>query len=73
MLFADIGLTNEDGIDFSLATRQQARFAHLPVVLVTANPNARALADDAGLGDADVLEKPFRFAEVSEAVRRLVH
>lgn len=72
ILLADIGVGNEDGLDFTIEIRGRPGFAELPVVIVSADPNASALLRESGLKLVELLEKPFRFADVADTLRRLL-
>jgi DNA-binding NtrC family response regulator len=73
VLLADIAIGEHDGLDFTVETRARPGFAELPVVIVSADPNASNLVRESGLRSVEVLEKPFRFDDVTDTLRRLLH
>lgn len=69
VMFADIGLPGEDGIAFTARVRRRNFFGDLPVVFVTARSNAEKEVRAAVAEPVSVLEKPFRFDQVAQALR----
>jgi DNA-binding response OmpR family regulator len=53
----DKQLSGVDGLDICRFLKKQKRTAHLPVIMVSANPNIGVLASEAGADD--YVEKPF--------------
>lgn len=62
MLFLDISLVGQDGREVSRELKGDARTGHIPIVILTAYPNASDLAKEA---QADgFLPKPFDLADL---------
>jgi CheY-like chemotaxis protein len=68
LLIADYAMPGMSGIELARAMRE--RFPELPVLLVTGYVEARQL--DEQLGQARLMKKPYRMAELAQAVESLL-
>ena len=64
LLFLDISLVGADGREIARELKGDARTKHIPIVILTAYPNADELAKEAGADD--FLSKPFELAQLWE-------
>jgi chemosensory pili system protein ChpA (sensor histidine kinase/response regulator) len=71
VVFTDLMMPRMDGLELLKRIRADARWATLPVVILTARGGAtdRQLAEEAGV--SDFLTKPFSSAQLLELMRRL--
>ena len=67
LVLLDVYMPGSDGVAVAGRLRTEPRTAHVPIVLVTASPDARVLRAQEAL-DVVVLEKPFHTAELLWAV-----
>jgi two-component system response regulator TctD len=70
LMLLDLNLPGPGGADIRAAQLADARLAGIPTIVVTAC--APDLADREGLRAAAWIEKPFRFEQLLEEVRRFV-
>lgn len=69
-IFVDIDMPGESGVEFVLRLRQNG--ATIPVTFVTAyRDRARPLLNT-GIGRVDVIDKPFRFEEVTAQLDKML-
>lgn len=66
--FLDIDLPGETGVDFLFELRGSTQFARLPVVFATAHVDRSTAIQVTGHGASCILEKPFRRAQVHDAL-----
>lgn len=59
LVLLDLSMKAMDGIDTLEAIRRSPRFPHLPVILITGNPDERYVRRAAALGITGFLVKPF--------------
>ena len=64
LLFLDISLVGADGREIARELKGDARTKHIPIVILTAYPNADELAKEAGADD--FLSKPFELTQLWE-------
>jgi CheY-like chemotaxis protein len=71
VVFTDLMMPRMDGLELLKRIRADARWAALPVVILTARggANDRQLAEEAGV--SDFLTKPFSSAQLLDLLRRL--
>jgi len=62
LMYLDISLVGQDGREVAQELKGDERTKHIPIVILTAYPNADELAKEAG-GDGH-LSKPFELAEL---------
>ncbi len=62
LLFLDISLVGQDGREVAKKLKADERTKHIPIVILTAYPNADELAREAGADDH--LSKPFDLADL---------
>ncbi len=67
-LYLDISLVGMDGREVAQELKADARTKSIPIIIVTAYPNARELAKEAGADD--FLSKPFELAELWKMTAR---
>jgi DNA-binding response OmpR family regulator len=70
LFILDKQLSGVDGIDLCRILKEQKETKHIPVIMLSASPNIKSLANAAGADD--VLEKPFRIKTLLESVGRLL-
>lgn len=68
LVIADLKLFRESGFDLLLELHRSK--PHLPVILVSASPDARSYLDALRLGAYEYLAKPFDIAELRQLVQR---
>jgi|SRR3989344_6207085 len=62
LIYLDISLIGKDGREVAQELKGDDRTKHIPIVMLTAYPNADELAKEAGADD--FLPKPFELAEL---------
>jgi CheY-like chemotaxis protein len=62
LIYLDISLVGQDGRDVARELKGDERTKHIPIVILTAYPNADELAKEAGADD--YLSKPFELADL---------
>ena len=62
LIFLDISLIEQDGREVAQKLKANERTKHIPIVILTAYPNADELAKEAGADD--YLSKPFDLADL---------
>jgi DNA-binding response OmpR family regulator len=70
LFLLDKQLSGVDGIDICRYLKDQKATAHLPVIMISANPNIGKLSEEAG-ADA-YIEKPFEVKHLLEMVERYI-
>ena len=70
VVLMDAHLPHLDGIDACRRLKESPATAAMPVILLTADPDAPALAREARADE--IVMKPFRSSDLIEAIRRLV-
>lgn len=68
LVIADLRLCRESGLD--LLSELRRRTPGLPVILVSASPDASSYLDALRLGAYEYLAKPLDFAELQQVVQR---
>ena len=74
VILLDLRMPGMNGVDFLREVRRQARWAELPVVLTTMEPEGSELLTEAmRLGVTAVVKKPWHPQELRELVEAIVH
>jgi CheY-like chemotaxis protein len=68
LLYLDISLVGQDGREVAQELKGDERTKHIPIVILTAYPNADQLAREAGADD--YLSKPFELKQLWEMTAR---
>lgn len=66
LFILDKRLSGVDGLDICKFVKSQSHTAHIPVIMLSANPNILQMAKDVCADDA--LEKPFRMKDLKNMV-----
>lgn len=69
LLLLDIMMPRVDGLDLLERIREDERWEHLPVLMVSSMPPEEATARSLGLGADDFIAKPFRVRELLARVK----
>ncbi len=72
LLVIDVNMPGRDGLETVTALRTDARFAAMPVIMLTAGGLADVRARAAALGVAAFFTKPFSPAEMSAEAKKLL-
>ena len=74
LIILDAMLPELHGFDIARRIKGSAKYGRIPIIMVSAVYRGREIAEDlkTKYGIEDYLEKPFRIAEVMEAVQRLL-
>jgi DNA-binding response OmpR family regulator len=71
-LVTDLLMPGRDGGDLVKTLRAEPEFAHLPVLVLTANPDHPAIGELRNLSQVKVMRKPPPWLEVVEMVRAML-
>lgn len=71
LVLLDLSLARESGLDLLVTLHQQ--LPHLPVILLSASPDAGSYLEALRLGAYEFLAKPLNFAELREVAWRALH
>ncbi len=69
LLFLDIDLPNETGIDLVMRMRSVPEYAEMPVVFVSAYPDRAWPLQATGRGAISIIEKPFAMNDITSLLR----
>jgi CheY-like chemotaxis protein len=72
VVFADVGLPNENGLQLAERLRAEPGMGSLPIVFITASPELVAGQKLPGDGPVGVVSKPFRFDQVARVIREVL-
>lgn len=72
LIFLDIVLPGINGFAVLRALRHDPRTAHIPIVMISGNPQATEQFYVQRFGADDFIKKPFGYAEVAASIRQLV-
>jgi DNA-binding response OmpR family regulator len=74
LIILDAMLPELHGFDIARRIKGSAKYGHIPIIMVSAVYRGRRIAEDLkqNYGVEQYIEKPFRIAEVLEAVQRLL-
>lgn len=70
LIFIDLGLPGESGIDLIRDIRTRPGLDGVPVVIVTAHPDGAKQLSQAQLRAVELVAKPFRFDQLAEILSR---
>jgi two-component system, chemotaxis family, chemotaxis protein CheY len=74
LILLDLCMPDMDGVEFIRAVRSNRAFAHIPIVLTTAEPAGSDLMTRAqALGVAGVVRKPWKPQELRDVVQNVLH
>ena len=62
LIYLDISLVGQDGREVTKALKSDERTRHIPIIILTAYPNADELTKEAGAND--YLSKPFELTDL---------
>ena len=71
-MFVDIDMPGETGVEFVLRLREDAQYANIPVVFVTAYRERARPLQATGRGGVDVIDKPFRIEHITSMLKQLL-
>ena len=71
LLYLDISLVGQDGREIARELKSDSRTQHIPIVILTAYPNAMDIAKEAGAND--FLPKPFDLADLWKMTEKYCH
>lgn len=72
LVVSDVMMPGMTGLELVRAMRSDPRLAHVPVVLLSAKTDARAVIDGINAGARHYVTKPFKTADLTEKVARLI-
>ena len=73
LIFADIDMPGETGVEFVIRLREHPHGADIPVVFVTAyRERAAPLTASASAGIVDVIDKPFRLETITQTLHQFL-
>ncbi|MEO7982496.1 MAG: response regulator [Bacteroidota bacterium] len=70
LLIMDMLLSGINGIDICTRLKQDKSLSHIPVIIISAHPNAREISLNAGA--EDFISKPFDMEEIVSKVREFM-
>ena len=70
LVIMDMLMSGVNGIDICTALKQDPMLAHVPVIMISAHPNAKAICKEAGA--EDFISKPFDMKEILEKIGQFV-
>ena len=70
LIIMDMLLSGANGIDICTQLKNDSTTAHLPVIMISAHPNAREIC--LGAGADDFIEKPFEMDGLLQKVNNLI-
>ena len=70
LFLLDKQLSGIDGIDICKYLKSKKRTCHIPVIMVSANPNIGALSEQAGADD--YIEKPFQVKDLLKIIEHYI-
>lgn len=71
LVITDINMPDINGLELIRAVRQQPRFIHTPLIVITTNDRAQDVERALKLGASAVITKPFRPEALLDTVARL--
>ncbi len=72
LVFLDIDMPGETGVDFLFRIRKEEKYTKIPVVFVTAYPDRCGPIQFSGEGADGVIPKPFKKEEIVETLDRIL-
>lgn len=70
LIIMDMLLSGVNGVDVCRSLRQNNKYAHIPVMMTSAHPNAKELCLEAGADD--FISKPFEMNEILQKISLLI-
>jgi DNA-binding response OmpR family regulator len=70
LLIMDMLLSGTNGIDLCRDLKKNGKTAHLPVIMISAHPNAKEICMQAGADE--FISKPFDMQEILSKIQQLV-
>lgn len=71
LLIMDMLLSGTNGIDLCSELKKNGKTAHLPVIMISAHPNAKEICMQAGADE--FISKPFDMQEILSKIQQLVN
>jgi DNA-binding response OmpR family regulator len=71
LLIMDMLLSGTNGIDLCSDLKKNGKTAHLPVIMISAHPNAKEICIQAGADE--FISKPFDMQEILSKIQQLVN
>src|SRR5678816_3845076 len=71
LLIMDMLLSGTNGIDLCGDLKKNPKTAHLPVIMISAHPNAKEICLQAGADE--FISKPFDMQDILSKIDRLIH
>ena len=70
LVIMDMLLSGMNGVDICASIKQNKAISHIPIVMISAHPNAKATCLEAGADD--FIAKPFDMQEILTVISRLM-
>jgi DNA-binding response OmpR family regulator len=70
LIIMDMLLSGVNGVDICMKLKKDQQYAHIPIIMISAHPNAKTVCLDAGADH--FVAKPFDMEEMLSAIRRVV-
>ena len=70
LVIMDMLLSGMNGVDICASIKQNSSIAHIPIVMISAHPNARVTCLEAGADD--FVAKPFDMLEILSVISKLM-
>lgn len=70
LVVMDMLLSGMNGVDICRRIKQNGSLSHIPIVMISAHPNAKAICLEAGADD--FIAKPFDMQEILTVIGRLL-
>jgi DNA-binding response OmpR family regulator len=71
LIIMDMLLSGTNGIDLCSELKKNGKTAHLPVIMISAHPNAKEICMQAGADE--FISKPFDMQEILSKIQQLVN
>ena len=72
LVLSDINMPRMDGIQLLSALKEDQRWRHIPVLIISTESGAEAVMDAVGKGAAGYIKKPFTPAEIHDRLSPLL-
>jgi CheY-like chemotaxis protein len=72
LILMDIGLPDMDGLSLARTIKDDPRWRHIPIIVVSAHATLEHQASSRELGCMDFFSKPVNFARLMETIRGLL-
>ena len=70
LLIMDMLLSGMNGMDICARIKQDKSLSHLPIIMISAHPNAKEISLQAGA--EDFISKPFDMQDILSKIKRLI-